>query len=107
MANFTRQDAENGDVTYLLQATFPDDAPEIFTLAAEADGWRAKITDANGVEINNPESPAERVLVMAIRQVLNSALQVYARKEADVAQMAAIARFQGIQQKWQSFANEG
>jgi hypothetical protein len=77
------------------------------TMRPKFSPWLPKITDANGVEINNPESPAERVLVMAIRQVLNSALQVYARKEADVAQMAAIARFQGIQQKWESFVNEG
>lgn len=101
MVSLTPQTDENGNtISHTLLATFPADAPQIFEYAAKADGWRPQIHDTSGNLVENPESPAMRVLTNAVRMVFAAAIQQKAVEDADLARMQTISTMQATQQAW-------
>lgn len=79
----------------VFEITIPASIRPLIEHAAKAQGWRAKINDADGKEIDNPTTPLATILALFVQIVKGNAIN---SMTAELAEQARIQAGQEMEQ---------
>lgn len=89
---------ENGD--YEFTVTIPADTMEMITLAAQSQGWSARIIGPDGEEIDNPISAPMQMFIAAAQLAAQQAANELARQQTEGIRQQARATMDAKRDAW-------